>query len=89
LITDELQGVFYSLHHVNQTKLFLGKKGGDNTDYGDANVYLLEYLEKEYNKNGKVTPFSIDSYVQNYWLKQYQGGASLPFLSFGSSCSLS
>jgi hypothetical protein len=59
---------------------FLGKKGGDNTDYGDANVYLLEYLEKEYNKNGKVTPFSIDSYVQNYWLKQYQGGASLSLL---------
>ena len=70
--------IFYChwLHHVNPTGIyFSGKKGGDNTDYGDANVYLLEYLEKEYNKNGKVTPFSIDSYVQNYWLKQYHGAS--------------
>lgn len=52
---------------------FTGKKGGDNTDYGDANVYLLEYLAKEYHKHGSVTPFSIDNYVNTYWLKQYEG----------------
>ena len=50
-----------------------GKKGGDNTDYGDANMYLLEYFAKEYTKNGKSTPFSIDHYVSTYWLRQYEG----------------
>ena len=51
----------------------LGKHGGDNTDYGDANLYLLEYFAQEYNKSQRVGTFSIENYVQTYWLKQYAG----------------
>jgi maltodextrin utilization protein YvdJ len=50
-----------------------GKKAGGNTDYGDQNMYMLEYFASEYNKSQQVMPFSIDTYVKTYWLEQYKG----------------
>jgi hypothetical protein len=46
---------------------------GGNTDYGDQNMYMLEYFASEYNKSQQVLPFSIDQYVKTYWLEQYKG----------------
>ena len=36
-------------------------------------MYLLEYLAREYNVGKKVGTFSIDKYVETYWLQQYEG----------------
>jgi hypothetical protein len=49
-----------------------GKRAGDNTDYGEQNVILMEYLANAYIA-GKHAPFSIDDYVKSHWVKQYDG----------------
>lgn len=49
-----------------------GKTAGGNTDYGDSNLYLLEWLGDAYAKK-EHTPFSIEKYVNQHWRKQYEG----------------
>lgn len=45
-----------------------GKHAGDNTDYGDGNLFVLEYLAS----GGKDRrPFSVQHYVDTHWRAQY------------------
>jgi hypothetical protein len=47
-----------------------GKGAGDNTDYGDGNLFFLEYLA---GGGSSRRPFSIEHYVNTHWKKQYEG----------------
>jgi ADP-ribosylglycohydrolase len=52
-----------------------GKKSGDNTDYGEQNIFLLEYLAETTTTTpaSQHKPFDINDYVTSYWLQQYNG----------------
>ena len=47
-----------------------GKGAGENTDYGDGNLFFLEYLA---GGGSSRRPFSIEHYVNTHWKKQYEG----------------
>ncbi len=47
-----------------------GKGAGENTDYGDGNLFFLEYLA---GGGWSRRPFSVEHYVNTHWKKQYEG----------------